>query len=75
MAEPPNLIETVRREGDHLSLQENDEPKVEIFPESPSEFFSKTSDDELTFETDSQGRVTTMVLHVDGRNIPVRRID
>jgi CubicO group peptidase (beta-lactamase class C family) len=71
----PNLIETVRREGDHLSLQENDEPKVEIFPESPSEFFSKTSDDELTFETDGQGRVTTMVLHVDGRNIPVKRID
>jgi CubicO group peptidase (beta-lactamase class C family) len=73
--EPPNLIETVRREGDHLSLQENDEPKQEIFPESDKDFFSKTSDDELSFETDGHGRVTTMVLHVDGRDIPVKRID
>ncbi len=72
--EPPNLIETIRREGDHLSLQENDEPK-EIFPESDHDFFSKTSDDELSFETDGQGRVTTLVLHVDGRNIPEKRID
>lgn len=73
--EPPNLIETVRREGDHLSLQENNEPKQEIFPESQNEFFSKTSDDELTFESDSHGRVTRMVLHVDGRDVPVKRIE
>ena len=73
--EPPNLIETIRREGDHLSIQENDEPKQEIFPESNNEFFSKTSDDELSFETDSQGRVTTIVLHVNGRDIPLKRTD
>jgi CubicO group peptidase (beta-lactamase class C family) len=73
--EPPNLIETIRREGDHLSLQENDEPKEEIFPESASEFFSKTADDELTFVSDSQGRITTMVLHTGGKDIPIKRID
>lgn len=73
--ELPNLIEVIRREGDHLSLQENDEPKEEIFPESANEFFSKTSDDEFSFETDARGRATTMILHVDGRNIPVKRID
>ncbi|HXJ91921.1 MAG TPA: serine hydrolase [Terriglobia bacterium] len=73
--EPPNLIETIRREGDHLSLQENDEPKQEIFSESNKDFFSKTSDDEISFETDSRGRVTAMVLHVDGRNILVKRLD
>ena len=73
--EPPNLIETVRREGNHLSLQENDEPKEAIFPESQKDFFSKTSDDVLTFEMDSQGRVTRMVLHTGGRDIPIKRID
>jgi CubicO group peptidase (beta-lactamase class C family) len=31
--EPPNLILTIRREGDHLSVQENQEPKQELFPE------------------------------------------
>jgi len=73
--EPPNLIETIRREGNHLSIQENDEPKQEIFPESKNQFFSKNSDDVLTFETDSQGRVTRMVVHTGGREIPIKRID
>ncbi len=73
--EPPNLIEVIRREGDHLSLQENDEEKEELFPESENEFFSKTSDDELTFESDSSGRVTMFVLHSGGKDIPIKRID
>ncbi len=73
--EPPNLILTVRREGDHLSVQENDEPKQDVFPESDRDFFSKVSDDVLTFETDSQGRATTMIVHTGGRDIPIKRID
>ncbi len=73
--EPPNLIITIRREGNHLSLQENDEPKQDIFPESSNTFFSKASDDELSFETDAQGRVTAMVLHLSGKDIPLKRIN
>ena len=73
--EPPNLIETIRREGDHLSLQENDEPMEEIFPESANEFFSKTSDDELTFEGDSSGRIVRMVIHTGGQDIPIKRLE
>jgi CubicO group peptidase (beta-lactamase class C family) len=73
--EPPNLILTVRREGDHLSVQENDEPKQELFPESERDFFSKVADDVLTFEMDSQGHATRMILHTGGRDIPIKRID
>ena len=73
--EPPNLILTVRREGDHLSVQENDEPKQDIFPESEKDFFSKVADDVLTFEMDSQGHTTRMILHTGGRDIPIKRID
>lgn len=73
--DPPNLIITIRREGNHLSLQENDEPKQDIFPESTNRFFSKASDDELSFETDAQGRVTTMVLHLSGKDLPLKRIN
>ena len=71
----PNLILTIRREGDHLSIQENDEPKQELLPESDQDFFSTTSDDALTFEADAEGRVTGMILHVDGRDILLKRID
>jgi CubicO group peptidase (beta-lactamase class C family) len=73
--EPPNLILTIRREGDHLSVQENEEPKQEVFPESATDFFSKVADDVLTFEMDGRGRVTGMVLHTGGRSIPIKRID
>ncbi len=73
--EPPNLILTIRREGDHLSIQENDAPKQELFAESEIRFFSQVNNDELTFEVDNQGRATAMVLHVDGKDIRLKRID
>ena len=53
---PPNIVLTVRREGDHLSMQENDEPKQDLLPESQTDFFSTASDDGVTFQTDSAGK-------------------
>jgi CubicO group peptidase (beta-lactamase class C family) len=72
---PPNLILVVRREGDHLSVQENEEPKEELFPETEKDFFANVADDVFTFETDQLGRVTGLVLHTGGENIPLKRID
>jgi hypothetical protein len=73
--DPPNLILIVRREGPHLSIQENGQPKQEIFPESDASFFSKIADDVVSFETDRNGRVTRMVLRAGGREIPIKRIE
>jgi CubicO group peptidase (beta-lactamase class C family) len=73
--DPPDLSLTIRREGDHLSVQENSEPKQELFPESERDFFSKVADDVFTFEVDSQGHVTLMTLHTGGKDIPLKRID
>ncbi len=72
---PPDVILVVRREGDHLSVQENDEPKQDLLPESETDFFSTTADDAYTFEADQQGRVTAMILHTDGKDIPIKRIE
>jgi CubicO group peptidase (beta-lactamase class C family) len=72
--DPPNLILKVTREGKHLLIQENDEPSQELGAESETTFFSKNSSDSLTFESDDKGRVIRMVLHVDGKDIPVKRI-
>jgi CubicO group peptidase (beta-lactamase class C family) len=72
---PPDLILTVRREGDHLSVQENDEPKQDLLPESETDFFSTASDDVMTFESDSQGKVTAMTLHAEGKDISIKRIE
>ena len=72
---PPDLILTIRREGDHLSVQENDEAKQDLLPESEKDFYSTSSDDGLTFSFDTQGKVTGMTLHADGRDIPIKKID
>ena len=72
---PPDLILTVRREGDHLSVQENDEPKQDLLPESETDFFSTASNDVMTFESDGQAKVTTMTLHAEGKEISIKRID
>jgi hypothetical protein len=44
-------------------------------PESDTDFFSTTSDDTLTFELDTQGKPKGMVLHLDGKDVPVKRIE
>lgn len=72
--EPPNLILKITREGDHLFIQENDEAKQQLGAESEATFFSRDSSDSLTFELE-QGRVIRMVLHVDGKDLPMKRID
>jgi len=71
---PPDLIVTFTSTGDHLTIQENDEPKQELFPESNTNFFSTIADDVFTFESDNQGNVTGVVLHSGGQDIRIHRI-
>jgi len=71
----PNHALTVRREGDHLTVQEGDGPKQEIFPESQSDFFSKVSDDLVTFQFDSVTHAIKMTLHTGGRDILINRLE
>jgi CubicO group peptidase (beta-lactamase class C family) len=72
---PPKLILVVRRDGDHLTVQENDEPMQELDPESATQFFSTVADDVYTFEMDAGGRVSRMVLRSGDQTIPIDRID
>jgi CubicO group peptidase (beta-lactamase class C family) len=69
------IVLTIRREGDHLSVQENDEPKQDLLPESQFDFFSTSSDDRYTFQLDRHGLVTGMVLHLDGRDLVIQRLE
>jgi D-alanyl-D-alanine carboxypeptidase len=62
----PNFILTVTREGDHLFTQATGQAKIEVFPESDHDFFLKGIDAQLTFETDSQGHTTGVILHQGG---------
>ncbi len=55
-------------------IQENDEPRQELGADGERQFFSRTADDEYSFDLHSSGRVTTMVLHTDGKALPMQRI-
>ncbi|MGE5412684.1 MAG: DUF3471 domain-containing protein [Syntrophomonadaceae bacterium] len=65
---PPDVLLTVRWRDTHLAVQENDEPEQELIPESATRFFT-VAEDVYTFESDAHGRVTSLTLHVDGREI------
>jgi hypothetical protein len=43
---------------------------VEVFPEGDHDFFLKVIDAQITFETDSQGKATSLVLHQGGNIRP-----
>lgn len=71
-----DVVLTIRRgEGTHLIVQENQEPEQELIPEGERKFFSKAADDEYSFNVDSNGRATQMILHTDGKDIPIKRAD
>ena len=70
----PSLVLTVTREGAQLFVQLTGQPKWEIFPESEHDYFLKEGDAQITFDTDTEGRATGLVLHLNGMNRPAKRI-
>jgi hypothetical protein len=71
----PDVLLVIRRAGDHLSVQENDETPQDIFPESDLDFFSRVADDALTFEIGGSGRAEQLILRTGGRQFPAKRIE
>jgi hypothetical protein len=71
----PDDYMTITREGDRLMVQPKGKRKVEVFPESETEFFLKVADVQLTFIKDDKGKVTHLVLHQGGRETKAKRLD
>jgi D-alanyl-D-alanine carboxypeptidase len=70
----PAFIITVTHEGNELFAQATGQPKLQIFAKSDSEWFYKAVDAQITFERDATGKVTRLVLHQNGQNIPGERM-
>ena len=66
---------TITREGDHLFAQLTGQPKFEVYPYGPKDFFYTVVAAQLTFVTDAKGRATEVILHQNGRDMPAPRID
>ena len=68
-------ILTVSREGDRLFAQLTDQPKFEIFPKSPTEFFWKVVDAQVTFVKDDNGKITKVIHHQGGHTLEAPKIE
>ena len=71
----PNFILSITREGDSLFAQATGQQKAQLFPESHRDFFFKIVDAQITFETDGNGRASSLTLHQNGANIAAKKID
>jgi hypothetical protein len=65
----------VRRSGDHLSIQQNDETPQELVADSERVFFSTVANDVYTFTVDASGRATQMMLQTGGREYTIVRVE
>ena len=62
----------VRREGDHLYVETDGRPRVELYARSPTDFFEKVGDAEMIFKPDAEGN-PTMIVHKGGFETAVPR--
>jgi hypothetical protein len=70
----PGFNLTVTREGAQIFAQATGQSKAEIFPQSETEFFLKVVDARITFQR-GEGKVTGLVLHQGGRDVPAKRLE
>ena len=71
----PKAVFTITRDGDHFFAQLTRQKQVEIFPESESKFFLKVVPAQISFDIGAEGKVTGLILHQGGRELPAPRID
>ena len=70
-----NAILTVSREGDHLFAQLTGQPKFEIYPKSPTEFFWKVVDAQVQFVKNDAGKITKAIHHQGGQTLEAPKIE
>jgi CubicO group peptidase (beta-lactamase class C family) len=71
---PPDVVLSVTVEDGRLFIQENDEAKQELLPESPLDFYSANSSDECSFQPAGEGLAQVLVLHLVGKDIELKRL-
>jgi serine-type D-Ala-D-Ala carboxypeptidase/endopeptidase len=63
----------VKHEGDSLQVQLTGQDFYPVFASAKDRFYYKAVDAQLEFVRDAQGRVTSLVLHQNGRDVPAVR--
>jgi len=69
----PNFNITVTVEDGKLMAAATGQSKAELYPTSATEFFLKVVDAQVTF-VKTEGTVTQLILHQNGRNMPAKKV-
>jgi CubicO group peptidase (beta-lactamase class C family) len=71
----PTFSITITRDGEHLFGEPTGRRKVELFAESEKNFFLKDVDAQVEFQIDAEGKVTGLILHQGGSDMPAKKVN
>lgn len=69
----PDATIVITRDGKRLNGQLTGQPKLELFPESETEFFLKAVYAQVSFVKNDAGQVTALILHQGGNHLRAER--
>jgi CubicO group peptidase (beta-lactamase class C family) len=70
----PTFSITVTTENNRIFEQATDQQKFEIFPTSEYEYYLKAVDAQISFVKDDSGKITELILHQNGQDMPGKKI-
>jgi CubicO group peptidase (beta-lactamase class C family) len=66
---------TISQEDNKLFCQATGQDRFRIYPESPTKFFWKVVDAQVSFHVNGDGKVTGLTLHQNGKDQPAKRVE
>jgi hypothetical protein len=70
----PNFIIIIIKENDQIFAQATAQSKVEIYPESETEYFYTLVYAQITFVKNEEAEVSELILHQNGQKSLVKRL-
>jgi len=64
----------ITRDGDKLMGQAGGKPKIQLFPETETQFFAKAADLQVTFVLEKEGKVSHLILVDSGRSHEAKKL-
>ncbi|MCB2230423.1 serine hydrolase [bacterium] len=70
----PGFILTVRTRDDRLFTQATGQGEFELYASDTDEYFLRVVEAQISFVRDDAGKVTSLILHQNGRDMPAEKI-
>jgi CubicO group peptidase (beta-lactamase class C family) len=70
----PGFSISIRLDGDVLKAKATGQEEYPIYPESETVFFYKVVEAKIEFVKDNSGKVTSIILHQGGRDLPGEKV-